>query len=71
MLLRNPIFCDFSLNTPTKCSDAQPLVNLGRNTAPRKRIENRGMPCNSLWIPTFVISIQGQNNRSFAFFLFV
>ena len=34
---------------PTKCYDAQPLVNL-KNNCPRKRIENRGISCNSIWI---------------------
>ena len=41
--------------TPTKRSDAQPLVECEKNNCPRKRSQNRGMPCNSIWIPTFVV----------------
>ena len=39
---------------PTKCSDAQPLVNL-KNNCSRKRSENRRMSCNSLWFPTLIL----------------
>ena len=35
-------------NTPSKCPEAQ-LVEY-KNNCPRKRIENPGMSCNSLWI---------------------
>ena len=50
--------------TPTKRSDEQPLVNL-INNCPRKSIEKRGMSCNSVWIPTFVVQIPGQKVLSF------
>ena len=36
-------------STPTKRSDAQPLVKFVKTT---DRIENLKMSCNSLWIPT-------------------
>ena len=49
--------------TPTKRTDDQPLVNL-KNNCPGKSIE-KGMSCNSVWIPTFVIQIPGQKVLSF------
>ena len=50
--------------TLTKCSDAQPLVNLKEN-CPRKRIEKRQILRHSLWILAFVIWIRGQKVLSF------
>ena len=42
-------------NMPTKCSNAQHLVDYSKNNCSMKKIKNRGMSCNSLWIPAFVV----------------
>ena len=46
--LQNQIF-----TTPTKHSDAQPLVNLIIITVKGRHSKNLGMSC--IWIPTFVV----------------
>ena len=38
------------------------IINI---SCPRKRIKNRGMSCNLLWVPTFMVLIGGQRNFSF------
>ena len=38
------------------------LINI---SCPRKRIENPGMPCNLLRVPTFMVLIGGQRIFSF------
>ena len=36
---------------------SQAIINI---SCPRKRIKNRGMSCNLLWVPTFLILFLGQ-----------
>ena len=38
------------------------IINISR---PRKRIKNRGMSCNLLWVPTFMVKIGGQRIFSY------
>ena len=82
MKLKHAVYILFTINTPTKQSDAQPLVEREKqfecrpveitrslkgkqmlhvlhiiinNSCPRKRINNPGMSCNLLRIPTFMV----------------
>ena len=38
------------------------IINI---SCPRKRFKNRGMSCNLLRVPTFIVLIGGQRNFSF------
>ena len=41
--------------TCTERPDAQALVEYEKTTAPRIINQNRGLSCNRIWIPTFVV----------------